>query len=267
VTTAFTDGMLADEATLPPTHPASVLVGGKALTPEESTNYTIGAVFHASNADITLDYFRIALDDRIARSSQRKITKDQRDILKAAGVEDADNFSQVRFYTNDFDTITQGIDLVVTWPVEMFGGETDFSFAGNWTETSVEERNPEVIDDKRVTQLEKNLPRVRFTLAANHTNGPWTLLARLRYYGKFTEFATDDAAAHLDADAKSMVDVQGSYAFSDSLTLIGGADNVFDEYPSKHTCCGGNVSGQIYSETSPYGFNGGYYYLKGVWNF
>ncbi|MGI9323331.1 MAG: TonB-dependent receptor plug domain-containing protein, partial [Pseudomonadales bacterium] len=42
VTTAFTDGMLADEATLPPTHPASVLVGGKALTPEESTNYTIG---------------------------------------------------------------------------------------------------------------------------------------------------------------------------------------------------------------------------------
>ena len=42
VTTAFTGGKLADEATLPPTHPASVLVGGQPLTPEESTNFTLG---------------------------------------------------------------------------------------------------------------------------------------------------------------------------------------------------------------------------------
>ena len=44
VTTAFTGGVLADEATLPPTHPAARLVGAQPLTPEESVNFSAGTV-------------------------------------------------------------------------------------------------------------------------------------------------------------------------------------------------------------------------------
>ena len=50
---------------------------------------------------------------------------------------------QVRFYTNDFDTTTQGIDVIATYPVDMLGGHTNFSFAGNWTDTKVDKFNPE----------------------------------------------------------------------------------------------------------------------------
>ena len=264
VTTAFSGGILADEATLPPTHPASVLVGGKPLTPEESINYTIGTVFNVGDVDVTVDYFHIKVKDRIGRSSEKELTDADRLTLIGQGITDASAFSQVRFYTNDFDTTTQGIDVIATYPVDMLGGHTNFSFAGNWTDTTVDKFNPDVISDKRVTQLEKNLPRTRFTLSANHLQGPWTFLARLRYYGKFTEFSTDDATARNEAEARALVDIEGSYTFKDSLTLAAGAENVLDTKPSKLSS---NVSGLVYTETSPYGFNGGFFYFRALWNF
>ena len=38
--------------------------------PEESDNFTIGTAFSIGNFDITLDYFNIAVDDRISISDQ-----------------------------------------------------------------------------------------------------------------------------------------------------------------------------------------------------
>ena len=268
VTTAFTGGMLADEATIPPTHPASALVGGKPLTPEESINYTVGTVFNVGDVDITVDYFNIKVKDRISRSSEKTLSEEQIQTLVDTGVPHAASFSGgIRFYTNDFDTTTQGVDVIATYPVEMMGGHTNFSFAGNWTDTTVDKRNPDVINDKRVIQLEKNLPRTRFTLSANHLQGPWSFLARLRYYGNFTEFTTDDGTARNEGEARALVDIEGSYTFKDSLTLVVGAENVLDTKPSKLTSSGGNVSGLVYTETSPYGFNGGFYYFRAIWNY
>ena len=45
VTTEFNMGRLADIATLPPTNPVAVQKGAEPLTPETSTNLTLGAVF------------------------------------------------------------------------------------------------------------------------------------------------------------------------------------------------------------------------------
>jgi len=44
-----------------------------------------------------------------------------------------------------------------------------------------------------------------------------------------------------------------------------GADNLFDEYPDKNPGRGG--SGQLYPEDSPFGFNGGSWYVQGRYNF
>ena len=264
VTTAFSGGVLADEATLPPTHPASALVGGKTLTPEESMNYTIGTVFNVGAVDITVDYFHIQVKDRIARGSERVLTDADRQTLINQGLTDASAFSQIRFFTNDFDTTTQGVDVIATYPMDLLGGRTNFSFVGNWTETKVDKFNPEVISGKRVIQLEKNLPRTRFTSSANHLQGPWTFLARLRYYGKFTEFTTDDEEKRNEGEARALVDIEGSYTFKDGLTLAAGAENVFDTKPSRLSS---NVSGLVYTETSPYGFNGGFFYFRTLWNF
>lgn len=263
VTTAFTGGILADEATLPPTHPAAAIVGAQPLTPEEAVNLTIGAVAQLDALDLTVDYFHIEVEDRIARSSEKILTPTDIQQLLAQGVADAQAFTAVRFYTNDFSTTTQGIDVVATYPLDIGAGATDLSLAFNWTETSVDDRNPEVINDKRVAQLEENLPATRFTLSFDHLQGPWRVLTRLRYYDDFIEFSTDDESARLDADARFILDAEVAYSFNDSLRLILGAENILDEYPTKLK---ENIAGLVYAETSPYGFNGGFYYLRAIWD-
>jgi len=268
VTTAFTGGMLADEATLPPTHPASALVGGQPLTPEESINYTVGAVFNIGDLDVTIDYFNIKVEDRIARSSNKFLTDEDRATLVAQGVTDAAAFSQLRFYTNDFDTTTQGIDIVATLPFELGGGNSNLSFAGNWTETQVDDRNPDVINDKRVIQLEKNNPEIRFTTTLDHNQGPWRMLLRGRFYDSFVEFSTDDGSARLNAGSRWLMDAEVGYSLNNNITLVAGAENFIDTTPTnQRNNASPYPSGMQYAETSPYGFNGGFYYFRAIWDF
>lgn len=263
VTTAFTGGVLADEATLPPTHPAAAIVGARPLTPEEAVNLTAGAVIQLDALDITVDYFNIEVEDRIARSSEKILTPANIQQLLAAGVADAQAFTSVRFYTNNFTTTTQGIDLVATYPLDFGMGETNLSLAANWTDTRVDERDPDVINDKRVTQLEGNTPGTRFTVSFSHSQDRWDLLARVRYYGGFEEFTLDDGSNYFDVDASTVLDVEVGYRFNDAVRLIAGAENILDEYPEERS----NTSGLIYPDTSPFGYNGGYYYLRAVWDF
>ena len=262
VTTAFTGGVLADEATLPPTHPAARLVGAQPLTPEESVNFSAGTVLQWGSVDVTVDYFRIELEDRIARSSERILSPDNVATLLSQGVSDATSFTSVRFYTNEFDTTTQGVDIVANWSTEAFGGTSTVRLAANWTDTSVERRDPAVINDKRVVQIEENTPSKRLSLSWNHVQGPFEFLVRARWYDEFVEFSTDDATARLDADARTLVDVELAYAVNRAIRVMIGAENVLDETPTRQYR---NVSGLLYAETSPYGANGGFYYVRAVW--
>ncbi|MCY4155684.1 MAG: TonB-dependent receptor [Gammaproteobacteria bacterium] len=269
VTTAFSDGKLADEGTFPPTHPASDVLGGEPLTPEESTNFTLGAVFRVGEMDITIDYFNIDVNDRIARSSLLRLSEAQIESLAAQGF-DARSLTGVRFFTNDFDTTTQGIDIVATLPFEMAGGDSSISFAGNWTDTEVDDSNKgdlQVIDAKRVIQLEKNNPEFRFTTTLNHTQGPWRAMLRGRFYDGFVEFSTDDGSARLNAGSRFLMDAELGYSLNDNISLVAGAENFIDTTPTNQSNNASPYpSGMQYAETSPYGFNGGFYYFRALYN-
>ena len=161
VSTTFPNGRLADQATLPPTNPISVQKGGKLLEPETSTNVGLGTVLTLGDLNLSIDYYNITLEDRIALTSVQILTQEDIDALLAQGVADASSFTGIRFFTNDFDTTTQGIDIVASYSTDLFGGDnTLFSFAANWNETKVNRFNPEIIDPLvRVGQLEKACPR------------------------------------------------------------------------------------------------------------
>ncbi len=272
-TTLDTEGNLVDKATLPPTHPASALVGGKPLKPEKSTNYTAGVVLSAGDLDVTVDYFRIKVKDRIARSSDTPLTQMQRDILLEQGVADAGSLTSIQFFTNDFDTTTQGLDIVASYPLELMGGNTTLSAVGNWIDTKVDKRNPAYIDNKRVEQLEQSTPNIRFTTTAEHLQGPWRFMLRGRFYDDFVEYTADVAAFRLEAGARWLMDAELGYSFDNGLSLVAGAENLTDVTPTKQTknagCTGSctNVLGQIYAEAAPYGFSGGFYYLRALWEF
>ena len=47
---------------------------------------------------------------------------------------------KVAYFTNAFDTTTQGVDIVATYPMALAGGNTLWTFAGNFNKTEVTDR-------------------------------------------------------------------------------------------------------------------------------
>ena len=112
--------------------------------------------------------------------------------------------------------------------------------------------------------MEKSLPTLRFTLTGDHRQGPWQILGRVYWYNSFTEFTADSAPdERTDAGQQWLVDLETSYTMKTGLTVSAGAQNLFDSYPDRST----GVSGTRYTEFAPYGFNGGYYYLRALYAF
>ncbi|AFT73824.1 TonB-dependent receptor plug domain-containing protein [Alteromonas macleodii] len=273
VTTAFgTGGELIDRATLPPTDPVSQLKGGEQLTPEESESITFGVVADFDNGlFITADYYNIELTDRISTASGIALTEEDIATLLEQGINDASSFSEISFFTNDFDTTTEGVDVVANYSMDMMGGETKFSLAYNWTSTEVD-RASDNISDFRIRMLEDNLPAVRYSATANHTNGDWRFLARMNYYGSIFEDHLDSALPIDKVGSEITFDFEVAYNFTEDFTVTVGAKNAFDEYPDENnTDAGGityaQIAGSAYPTTSPIGINGGFYYLRGVYTF
>lgn len=267
VTTAFgTDGKLIDRATLPPTDPISVQKGGTTLTPEESVSYSFGMVGELENGlFVTVDFYNIEVSDRISTTSGIKLTEDDIASLLAAGVSDASSFTEVSYFTNDFDTTTKGVDIVGNYEMEMFGGDTKFSLAYNWTSTTVDKASDNISAD-RVRMLENNLPAVRYSLSANHTNGDLRLLTRLSYFGSIFEDHLDSGLP-MNAGSEFTVDVEAGYQVTENINLIVGAKNLFDNKPDANVLYDTEVAGSVYPTTSPIGVNGGFYYVRGIYTF
>ncbi len=270
VTTAFVQGQLANVGTYPANHPVSMLLEVPSLKPEKAFNISAGTVLDVGNLNVTIDYYRVQVRDRIARSAQLALDPDQRAEARRLGYADIE---KVAYYANAFDTTTNGVDIVATYPMQFAGGTTLWTFAGNYNRSEVTDINlPDAIyddsliqRDKRIIQLEKTLPWFRFTLTGDHRQGPWRFLGRLYWYNGFTEFTTDgDVESRVDAGPQWIVDFETSYTMKTGLTISAGAQNLFESFPDRSQP---GVSGTKYPEYSPFGFNGGFYYLRALYAF
>jgi iron complex outermembrane receptor protein len=253
VQTQIDGEVLVDIATLPPTNPISVKFGGEALTPEESVSYAIGAVYENGDFFLTADYFNIEVTDRITQTSAITLSDADRDELVAQGITDAIGLSKVKFFTNDFDTTTQGIDIVVNYSNEMFNGEMKYSLAYNWTETTVDKFSDNV-NEIKINRLEKSLPEHKGFFTVNYLADSWDVMARANYYGEWQQFDPN-----IDGDVAVLFDAEFNYHVSDAIGFALGVNNLTDEngpIDESHT------AGRTYSSTSPYGFNGRFVYGK-----
>ncbi len=309
ITTQFSGSMLQDQGTIPLSSAAGQFIADRleldtgvrpTLGPEESKNFTAGVGFSLGDIDMTIDYFRINVDGRIAISDQQDFfaelvevagensivvppnssTSQVLNLLDAGGVLNAADFAgsedlaSFGFFTNSFDTRTQGIDVVASTNFELYqGSNTTAALAFNWTDTKVTDRGlsgAAPLSLGRQRQLEDTIPRTRGNLTFNHFQGAARALLRLNYYGSFFEChldAINDAAAGFcdlphDGGAQFPIDLEFGYNILENVEIIAGAQNIFDSYPDPLSAANAGVAGAQYPPIAPAGFNGGYYYFK-----
>ena len=272
VTTEFGENnTLVNKGTIPSTHAAAELVGGKQLEPEKSRNISVGTVISDDIVSVTIDYFNIKVEDRLAptKDFQRgeDITEEQIQQLVDEGITSAGNLQEFRFFTNEFETSTQGIDIVITAPV----AKGAVSLAYNYTATEVTKRNADILDDMRVRLLEEGLPKHRgnVTLTQNITEN-FGVLGRVNYYGPWYE----EAVGAQIYDDVFLIDLEFNYAFADNIGVTVGVNNIFSVEPDTVTWSDphienftGSIVGRPFGEYSPYGFGGAFWYTKIGYNF
>ncbi|MGA1072109.1 MAG: TonB-dependent receptor plug domain-containing protein [Pseudohongiellaceae bacterium] len=299
LSTITVDGELQQRGQIPPTNPIAQALGAEALKPEDSKNYSFGLVWDVTgDINVTVDYFNIELEDRIAATGTIDISSRSaiagvgcpaalaagRNLalcLQEAGVPGAADLSSVSFYTNDFSTTTQGIDLVATWNLD-FGnmGNGTLNAAWNWTETEVDNAGQEV-NRNRVVGLENQNPQNRGVFTYNHFLNDFRFLARLRTYDDWIDsswsgdttprgpqglgytincgFNTDNCYS-----GESVVDLEAAYTWNSNYTFVVGANNAFDQDAAiNQTNLDGTVGdGALYAGSTPWGTEGAFYYAR-----
>ena len=257
VTTGFDRTLreLVNNGTIPSTSRVAELAGGKPLDAEKSVNASFGFVVDAGSFTASADYFRIALSDRIALSQVFSLDPADADRLIAEGITSARNLANFRFFTNEFDTRTQGVDVVASL-VPGGAGDTEFSLAFNHTNTRVTRYNPQVLDDVRIRQLEDALPGTRWMASARRTLSGVSALARLSYYAGWFD-ARDDRAY----PGEYLVDLEASYRVTATSSVTIGAQNALNRYPQENPDAAA-VAGNRYSSATPFGASGGFVYVK-----
>jgi iron complex outermembrane recepter protein len=101
------------------------------LEPEKSQNITGGFGYSPNrNFNLTLDYYNIAVDDRIILGSEITSTDPNTQLFK---VLQANGIVAASFFTNGINTRTSGLDFVANYRnVMVGGGKMGFNLAGNY---------------------------------------------------------------------------------------------------------------------------------------
>jgi iron complex outermembrane receptor protein len=254
------------------TNPASIYYGAVPVKPEKSVNLTAGVVITpGSGINLTVDYYNIRIRDRLGLSQSFVVTAADQAALTALGVPNATELNRLQYLTNAFKTRTQGVDAVLTSVIHAAdAGTFNTSVAFNYNATKVIDRNPAIVTNDRVANLEGTLPKTRVNFTETWSKGPFSLLGRVNYYSKFSVTSATNAAQTFGSEV--IADVEATYAFNDHFSLSAGIQNLFDNYPDKDvrsidrfTGLPGN--GNQYIDASPFGYNGGFWYVRAGVNF
>lgn len=264
--TNFIDGVPFDITTFPVSDPVAIALGAKKLDAEESVNFSIGAVMQFGDVSITVDAYRIDIDDRIVLSENLTQTN-VRQYLTTQGFIGAGGG---RFFINGVDTQTEGVDVVVNWPLATAAGRFDFTVTGNWNSTDVTRvpqtaqlaalnPAPPLFDRINVLTLEEGTPESKFSGSVNWTLDRLGATFRATRYGEALSPGTS-AATDMVLSAKTLLDLEGRFSVTDNIKLAIGADNVLDEYPDENPPAINTTGTSSFSNYSPFGRSGRFVY-------
>ncbi|WP_350550489.1 TonB-dependent receptor [Pseudoalteromonas sp. 120-MNA-CIBAN-0494] len=271
ISTILENNQAFEVGLFPSDSPAAQALGAQPLDAEESVNLTAGFVYTQGNFSLTVDAYRIDIDDRIVLSENLAGAAVAQILANAGEL----NTERVRYFTNAIDSRTQGVDIVATYLLELDNlGDVRLNAAVNFNDTKVThiDDNPEELnslgDDyvvfarREVGRFEEGTPDSKLNLSAVWSFNEWQTTLRATRYGEVADISTSsDRDEYLDA--KWITDLEVAYSPNDEWKFAVGANNLFDQYPQATVDnIGHSDFGQIFPYTPyvPYSLDGRFLY-------
>jgi iron complex outermembrane recepter protein len=205
------------------------------------------------------------------------------------------SYTGINIFSNAANTRTRGVEATATYASD-FGefGHVNWSVGFNYNQTDITALAPlplpvtnvafgqtAVLTANAIAGLTTAAPRAKAVLAAYWTLGKWSVNLRDTIYGVTSEPVSPDGTGSqpgktsiVRTPTTSITDLDITYRLTPDLRLAIGANNLFDQRPpsipylaaSGQMGDGNNVYGEPL-QFSPYGIDGGYYYVKATVSF
>jgi iron complex outermembrane receptor protein len=254
-----------ESLTLPVASAPAQVLGAAPLKPENSVNVGGGIVITPiSPLSITVDYYRIAIDDRIVLSGN--FTAAPIAVLLAPF-----GANSARFFTNAIDTLTNGVDVTASYRLALgSGGDLQLRAGYNNTLTEVvgevatppqlREFSSVLFDRIERRRIECGQPRDSVRLDGDWRRNRLGLYVNVARYGEFCSF-TLNAADDQEFRAKWLTDIEASFRPGSYLLAVG-VQNLFNVFPDRNTTVNSFNGIQTFPSHSPFGMNGRALYAR-----
>ena len=130
----------------------------------------------------------------------------------------------------------------------------------------------QLVNDNQVARIENSYPKHRLVAGINTTFGGWDFLVRAKYFSKHYDV---DRGSVIDGTSSPIdpivfVDVELGYQMSDTLRLVAGASNIFDEYVDRVDAdryANRYCNGLPYPRRAAPNYEGGSWYVRAQYAF
>jgi iron complex outermembrane receptor protein len=196
----------------------------------------------------------------------------------------------IAVFANGIDTKTRGADLVFQFPYEYSFGKINWSIAANYNKTSLEKvpATPALLagatlyDAQALSYLTDTSPKYVVDLGAALVLDKLTVNLHEKIYGPTGGQDNDQGDVtgsfiyyNNPIGTTGITNLDVSYQFTDRLKLAVGAQNLFNKFPplrngnilNAENAAGDNAAVQQYPIFTPWGNNGGFYYVKAQYKF
>ncbi|TVS12032.1 MAG: TonB-dependent receptor [Wenzhouxiangella sp.] len=248
------------------------ILGSQPLEPEESINYTLGLVFARGGFSVTVDAYRIEIDDRVLLT-ENLTAGNTPQLPELIGPGRA-----ARFFINGADSVTTGVDVVTSYDWDTDWGRFSAMAAANWNTTELKnirgtgvlselDPPPTLFGQQNIIRQEEGAPRNKFIYSLDWSRDQLSATARATRFGQVSVPAVNPNLNYW-LSPQWVVDLEGTVRLSERLSFSLGANNLLDSYPDENPFFNvnpgfGTNAPFVYSQFAPAGFNGRYVYMRG----
>lgn len=243
------ESVLAEVGTFPNTSAIVQALEVPSLKQETSLNFSGGLVARFGPAAfLTVDAFRVAVDDRIVMSANFSADAVQATAPTVAQVMRDSRIQGAQFFANAAQTVTSGIEFTLS-SAHAFrnGGVIDLGFSGAHFDTTLEgdlgfpsglARISDVLfapADRAI--IEDFQPSTRLQGTAEYRLGRIRFGGGLRYFGSYTlwdQLGLISRSQNQEFSPKTVTDVHFAVRLSSFCELTVGAHNLFNVYPDRN---------------------------------
>jgi iron complex outermembrane receptor protein len=272
-TTIGAGGVLEYEKTVPNYSDVARAAGIPKLTPETSTNYSLGFTWQPMpNFTATVDGYQVDIKNRIVYSGVYAEGDPAFGDVNTPGTLNnllaANSIQEAAFFTNAVNTTNRGVDVVLDYRKRWLNEHFSATLAGNFQDVIINQINvpatfrgsasdsANFFSDREQYFLKYAAPKAKINLNLEYGVAKWSFGTRFTYFGLVKELGFGEVSApagaadpffpYVELDngsgevpeifvfhPKVTTDIYASYKFTKGIALDLGIDNLFNVHPDE----------------------------------